>query len=92
MENKQPIKEVIIVIVLSILFCLGGIAQTNIKIDTKGNYIAVATKDTTAINTGKTYTDLKGIVSPVFANKKGKLFVVKTSKKTGKIYKQYLKL
>lgn len=58
-----------------------------------GNYIAVKSeaRKTEAKNTGKTYTDTKGIVYPVMISKNGKLFIIRTSK-TGRTYNQYLKL
>lgn len=37
-----------------------------------------------------TYTDSKGNVYPVYLSSKGKAFIKKVSKKTGKEYKQYL--
>ncbi len=66
----------------------------NVRKDTKGNYIAISSQKqakTEAKNTGKTYTDTKGNSYPVFVTAKGKLFVNRVSKKTGKEYKQYLK-
>lgn len=41
--------------------------------------------------TGKTFTDTKGNVYPVYESNKGKLFYLRTSK-AGKEYKVYLKL
>ncbi len=65
----------------------------NAKQDASGNYVAVSkAKDTTYTPTGKTYTDSKGVVYPVLITATGKVFVMRTSKKTGKTYKQYLKV
>ena len=77
-------------VVLGLSFGLS--AQTVTK-DAQGNYIAVKATETTekAKDTGKTFTDTKGNVYPVFISKNGKLFVIRTSK-TGSQYKQYLKL
>lgn len=61
--------------------------------DKNGNYIQSKTVDTAnAIPTGKTFTTTKGEIYPVYKTKTGKLYVVRTSKKTGNKYKQYLKL
>ena len=83
-------KTIILLAFLSLYFA--GNSQT-IEKTKDGNYIAVkATKtDDKPTDTGKTYTDTKGIVYPVFVSKNGKLFVIRTSK-TGSQYKQYLKL
>jgi len=84
--------------ILSIVFILLSFsiqAQTSVKIDAKGNYIAIAktsAKGTSkATTTGKTYTDAKGIKYNVMKSEKGKLFIVRTSK-SGKTYNQYLKI
>lgn len=83
-------KLIILTAILSLSFGLK--AQTVTK-DAQGNYIAVkATKqDEKPADTGKTYTDTKGNVYPVYISKNGKLFVIRTSK-TGNQYKQYLKV
>ena len=83
-------------IILSALF----LASFSLKAQTvqktpEGNYIAVkATRDsagTSAKPTGKTFTTSKGEVYPVMLSKNGKLFVIRTSKATGRNYNQYLK-
>lgn len=66
-------------------------AQNVIK-DVNGNYTAIK-KDYVKgelKTTGKTYTDSKGQVFPVYITEKEKLFVVKTSK-SGNEYRFYLK-
>lgn len=62
------------------------------KVDKNGNYVAVQATKKEAKPTGKTFTDSKGVVLPVFASANGKLFVMRKSEKTGKEYKSYLKL
>jgi Na+-transporting methylmalonyl-CoA/oxaloacetate decarboxylase beta subunit len=80
---------------LLMVFALPANAQikSNVKTDINDNYIAIKTKDS-SINkpTGKTYTDSKGEVYPVYITANNKLYVIRTSKKTGNQYKQYLKL
>lgn len=80
-----------------IAFSLIAVSMTahaqNARQDASGNYVAIKHEsDTTAMPTGKIYTDLKGNSYPVMMTKAGKLFVIRTSAKTGKKYKQYLKL
>ena len=69
---------------------LAGFAQ-NAKVDAQGNYISIAKVREPAKNSGKTFTDNKGIVYPVFESEKGKLFYTRVSK-AGNDYKVYLKL
>ena len=84
-------KNLIMAFVL-ILSCTGLKAQ-NVKQDAQGNYVAIHhAKDTVAVKTtGKTYTDSKGKVYPVYVSSHGKLFVKKISAK-GNEYKMYLKI
>jgi hypothetical protein len=81
-----------ILIAFALCTAIAGHAQ-NAKKDASGNYVAISKiKDTTYTPTGKTYTDSKGVVYPVLITATGKVFVVRISKKTGKTYKQYLKV
>lgn len=76
--------------ILLILGLFAGAQAQNARKDAKGNYVAInSARDSTA--TGKTFTDQKSQVYPVFANHKGKLYYIRTSK-TGKIYRSYLKI
>lgn len=80
-----------ILILLFTILCLNLQAQ-KVKQDANGNYIAVKSDKAkkAPVSTGKTYTDSKGRTYPVFSNDKGRIFVLRTSKNTGKEYKQYL--
>lgn len=40
--------------------------------------------------TGYFYIDTKGVKYPIYMSSKGKCFIIRTSAKTGKQYKQYL--
>ena len=68
-------------------------AQT-VQKTSDGNYIAVVASKMAEKpkDTGKTFTDQQGNKYPVFISAKGKLFVIRVSKNTGKEYRQYLKL
>lgn len=81
------------IVALSVTVPNIGAAQNATK--TKdGNYVAVTTtkKNVEPTNTGKTFTTAKGETFPVFTGAKGALFIIRTSKKTGLEYRQYLKL
>lgn len=67
-------------------------AQNAIK-DSTGNYRAISRshKETESKNTGKTFTDSKGNIYPIFESERGKLFYIRVSK-SGNEYKVYLKL
>lgn len=80
-----------IIIFLLILTGLGIKAQ-NVRQDKNGNYIAIRQiKDTVLHSTGKTYTDSKGKVYPVYVSKNGTPFINRISAKGNK-YKMYLKV
>lgn len=81
-----------LIITLAITFtALFTQAQTAVKQDASGNYISVSS---TAENkdTGKTFTDSKGQSFKVYESAKGKLYINRKSKTSGKEYRQYLKL
>lgn len=83
-------------ILIVVLMSLGEMfySQT-VKQNADGNYEPVkkeTAKKSEAKATGKTYTDNKGETYPVYESKNNKLFIIKTSKKTGKNYNYYLKV
>ena len=94
---KQSINTTRPTILIAIAFTLvalfsafSGNAQ-NVKQDKNGNYYAVKmAKDSTAKQTGKTFTDAAGKTYPVMVSKNGKLFVIRISK-AGNKYNYYLK-
>jgi len=71
----------------------GSERPANAIVDANGNYQAVskATADK-GTDTGKTFTDSKGAVYPVFKSSAGKLYYIRTSKTSGNDYKVYLTL
>ena len=68
-------------------------SQTKVKIDPTSN-VLVSTKPAKQpdLPTNQVYVDNDGVKYPVYKNSKGRLYVVRKSKKTGKEYKQYLEL
>ena len=82
-------KKLIVFTILLFLFCCVNAQQ----IKREGNVFSVektvSTQDT--IKTVFAYKDSQGNIYPIWLNKKsGACFIFKTSKKTGKIYKQYM--
>lgn len=84
-------------LIIVVLFMAWAVPAQTVKRDPAGNFVQV--KDTSgrrggsqAKATGKTFTDGKGNVYPVFVSVNGKYFVRKTSKRTGNEYNCYLKL
>lgn len=58
-----------------------------------GKQFTVTKQDETKIQdkaTGYTWKDSKGNVYDIYISKKGSCYIIKTSKKTGKPYRQYL--
>lgn len=85
-------KKLLTVLALTLL-SFGAYCQQNVKVDSQGNYHALTqSTESKAVNTGKTFTDSKGIKYPVMRSVKGKLFIIRTSKKTGNKYNYYLKI
>lgn len=82
-----------LLLLLSIVIASFTATAQNAKVDAHGNYVAVknATVKNTGKNTGKTFTDTKGIVYPVYESAKGKLYYIRKSK-AGNEYKVYLKV
>lgn len=81
-----------IIVLISLMLSLTLSSQ--VKVDSKGNYIEVSKvnsgkRDT--VDTGKTYTNTKGITFKVFKSSTGKLYVGKVSK-SGNYYRYYLKV
>lgn len=84
-------------ILVILLCCLASylFAQTPVKRDSTGNYSSLtiaSIKGSSEKDTGKTFTDSKGVKYPVFESTNGKLFYYKTAKSSGNVYKVYLKV
>lgn len=83
--------------IMIIMLCAFISKAQNAIITTDGNYTSVVGKGKVLTPINKTYTDVeKGIVYPIYimmeGKNKGKLFIIKISRKTGKEYKSFLKL
>ena len=75
------------------LMLIGATAQAQTATKNAQGHYSI-TKDSVQAkpptDTGKTYQDSKGKIYPIFKTDKGKFYVIRTSAKTGKQYKQYL--
>ena len=67
-------------------------AQTKVRTDSTGNYRVVYQKSDSAKGepTGKYLIVKDGTKYPVYLGANGRFYVIRTSKKTGKQYKQYI--
>jgi hypothetical protein len=67
-------------------------SQTVVTTNAQGNYVAVNTPKVKEADkdTGKTFTDSKGVVYKVYTTSTGRLYILRKSKRTAKEYKQYL--
>lgn len=65
---------------------------SNAAIIRNGNTFIEDTVKVQSVKTPYTYKDKKGNIYPIYKSPKGKYYIVKTSKKTGKQYKQYIKI
>lgn len=66
--------------------------HSNAAIIRNGNTFIEDTTKVQPVRTPYTYKDKKGNIYPIYKSPKGKYYIVKTSKKTGKQYKQYIKI
>ena len=80
-----------LILILLTLMSLNSVAQ--IKQDSAGNFYQQKKQDTMiATRTTCTFTDTKGNKYPVYKSQNDKLFIFRVSGKSGKTYKQYLKI
>lgn len=80
-----------LVIVLG-LFSALSFSQTKVTTDAAGNYVTVKADTVKKADqlTGRYFTIKSGERFPVYRSAHGKLYVIRTSKKTGNQYRQYL--
>ena len=77
-------------VIIMLGFAYSGTAQATHKIE-GDKVVKIKTTKTKAIDTGLTYT-VKGKDYKVWKSPKGKYYIIRTSKNTGKEYRQYLKI
>jgi hypothetical protein len=81
-------KRMVVCVVLMLL--ASGVQAQTIRRDAEGNYVQVPKSKAEPKRTGHWYKDSKGKTWDVYVTEKGRLFVIKTSAKTGKEYRYYL--
>lgn len=79
-----------------LIICVGMIAHAdgNKSYKCEGNIYSSTGRvksNFTAINTGFNWSDSKGNSYPIYISASGSCYVIRTSNKTGKDYKQYMK-
>ena len=88
-------KKLFLILAMLMGICIAGAAQnSDAKVQRNGNVFS-STKQTKAkvepMATTFQWEDAKGVQYPIWVNpNSGRCFVIKTSKKTGNEYKQYL--
>lgn len=85
-------KKVTLIVCLFLASSL-AFSQTKVVRDADGNFVTKSTPKKASEDkpTGKTYTNAKGEQFSVYESVNGKFYVLRTSKETGNVYKQYLK-
>lgn len=78
----------IIVLILGFLAIMNGVIAQNVV--RKGNTFVQVERTDSIRKTMFTYESKDGVKYPIYLSAKGKAFIIKTSKKTGKEYRQYL--
>ena len=76
-------------LILGLLAISNGLKAQN-YVRKGNNFEQVDNQKSEPIKTKYTYTDRNGVVYPIYLSSKGKAFIIKVSKKTGKEYRQYL--
>lgn len=86
-------KRFILIFVLAFTTSMVVFANDSIKVVRNGNtfeQVVSQKKSTEPTKTDYTYKDKSGNVYPIYLSASGKAFIMRTSKKTGKEYRQYL--
>lgn len=81
-------KAILLALIVLVACVNNSIAAT--QITREGNNFKESTEKVEAQKTTYTY-EIKGVKYPVYVSPKGKLYIIRVSKKTGKEYKSYLK-
>lgn len=77
-----------LILAVLILISINCFSQNNVKLE--GNIFVEQTIKSTDTKTNLSYKDKKGNEYPIYLSKRGKAYIIRVSKKTGKEYKQYL--
>ena len=82
-----------IIILIAILLCSVTMVAQTYKVGKNNELVSVSSPSDSITNVKTKFTITKsGVKYPVWKSKRGKYFIVRTSKTTGNVYKQYLKI
>lgn len=92
LKTKNQMKKVILILALTIT-SFNIYSQQNVQVDKDGNYISIKnSRKGKSVATDKFFVDNDGAKYPVYKSKNNKVFIIKTSRKTGKSYNYYLNI
>lgn len=77
-----------LILAVLILISINCFSQNNVKLE--GSIFVEQTVELKDTKTNLSYKDKKGNIYPIYLSKRGKAYIIRVSKKTGKEYKQYL--
>lgn len=80
--------KILLVALIAGLFCAYSTQAQNVV--RKGATFEQISNKNEATKTQYTYKDRNGVSYPIYISSKGKCFIIKKSKKSGKQYRQYL--
>lgn len=86
-------KKFILFIIMIVCTVSIACADNDKSFNKDGNVYSSVSKSkssSTPVNTGFTWQDSNGVSYPIYISDSGSCYVIKTSKKTGKEYKNYL--
>lgn len=84
---KHILNILLVALIAVFTVTISGKAQNVVR---KGLVFEQVSKKTDITKTNYTYKDKDGVSYPIYLSSKGKAFIIKKSKKTGKEYRQYL--
>lgn len=91
LKTKNQMKKIILILALTISSF--NIYSQNVQVDKDGNYISIKnSRKGKSVATDKFFVDNDGNKYPVYKSKNNKVFIIKTSRKTGKSYNYYLNI
>lgn len=83
-----------IVLLSLLIIAIAGNSQSIVVVkDKSGKFVNTIQSDSLVLDKPMgIYKDNKGVEYPMYESKKGKVYIIRTSKTSGKKYKQYLKI
>lgn len=81
-----------LVFLILMLLSLTAFSQTKVSKSSDGYYKTEKVEKVKPVDTGLKFKTADGEVFPIYKSGEGKYFIIRTSKKTGKQYRQYLEM